>query len=140
MCAVAPPGGGGTGNPRRGPEGRGPRVASSGTRGTGHTAPRGAAAWAPRPIRAPHAVAVMGPARATARPCQGPPRQARPGSRDHPRLYLSHWGICLVLYLVVLVGRWRGPIPIREIGPPQRFPPDLGRRATTGGGTVVAGK
>jgi len=40
-----------------------------------------------------------------------------------PSLYLPHWGTCLALYLVVLVGRRRGPIPIRGIGPTQRFPP-----------------
>jgi len=42
------------------------------------------------PIRAPRVVAVMLPARDTARPRQVAPRQARPGSRDPSPLYLSH--------------------------------------------------
>ena len=39
------------------------------------------------------------------------------------RLCLPHWGTCLAFYLVLLVGRRRAPIPIRGIGPMQRFPP-----------------
>jgi len=45
---VAPPGEVGAGDTRPGLEGRGTRVASSGARGKGPTAPRGAAAWAVR--------------------------------------------------------------------------------------------
>jgi len=57
-----------------------------------------------------------------------------------PRLYLPPRGTCLALYLAVLVG-WRcGLVSIRGIGPARRVTPLLGRRATTVGGTVVAGK
>jgi len=57
-----------------------------------------------------------------------------------PRLYLPRWGTCLALYLVLLVGWRRRPFPITGIGLAQRFPPFLGRRATTVEGIVVAGK
>ena len=48
-----------------------------------------------------------------------------------PRLYLPPRRTCLASNLVVLAG-WRcGPIPTRGIGPARRFPPLIGRRATT---------
>jgi len=56
-------------------------------------------------------------------------RQGRPVPIP-PRLYLPHWGTCLALYLVILLGRRHGPISIEGIGPTQRLPPfkDEGRR------------